>query len=45
MILSALRKISRRVPYGMDTTEVVLAELGPAAGVIGASTLVWSAVA
>lgn len=46
LILSALREeISRRVPYGMDTTEVVLAALGPAAGVIGASTLVWSAVA
>lgn len=46
LILASVREeISRRVPIGMDTAEVVLAELGPAAGVIGASTLVWSDVA
>lgn len=45
LILAPVREeIARRVPIGMDTAEVVLAELGPAAGVIGASTLVWSDV-
>lgn len=45
LILAPLREeIARRVPVAMDSTEVVYAELGPSAGVIGASTLVWSNV-
>lgn len=47
LLLSPIREeIDRRVPLVMTRgLEVVGAELGPAAGVVGASTTVWSPVA